>query len=58
MEETTFFGSLFEPIEKILAFILGGLYKLTESFGFGSYGLAIIILTVLIKFCIRSRQNN
>ena len=49
MEETTFFGSLFEPIEKILAFILGGLYKLTESFGFGSYGLAIIILTVLIK---------
>ena len=49
MEEVGFFGSLFEPIENIMAFILGVLYRLTESLGFGSYGLAIILLTVLIK---------
>ena len=47
--ETGFFGGLFEPIENLMAFILGVLYRLTENFGFGSYGLAIILLTVLIK---------
>jgi len=46
LEEVGFFGSLFEPIENIMAFILGVLYRLTESLGFGSYGLAIILLTV------------
>ncbi|MBR6013519.1 MAG: YidC/Oxa1 family membrane protein insertase [Selenomonadaceae bacterium] len=43
------FSSLFEPIENILHSVLSGLYFLTEQLGFGSYGLAIILLTVLIK---------
>lgn len=49
MEEPGIFSSLFEPIENILHSILSGLYFLTEQVGFGSYGLAIIILTIIIK---------
>ena len=52
MEEVGFFGSLFEPIENILSFILGLLYSVTEKFGFGSYGLAIILLTIIIKIAL------
>ena len=49
MDEPGIFSSLFEPIENILHSVLSGLYFLTEQLGFGSYGLAIILLTVIIK---------
>lgn len=49
MEEPGIFSSLFEPIENILHSVLSGLYLLTEQLGFGSYGLAIILLTIIIK---------
>ena len=49
MEETGFFGSLFAPIENLLHFAIDLLYSITESLGFGSYGLAIILLTIIIK---------
>ncbi len=47
--EPGFFGTLFAPIEGILHFALDNLYVLTESFGYGSFGLAIILLTIVIK---------
>lgn len=49
MEEPGIFSAIFEPIENILHFVLSALYTLTEQLGFGSYGLAIILLTVIIK---------
>ncbi|MBR1419658.1 MAG: YidC/Oxa1 family membrane protein insertase [Selenomonadaceae bacterium] len=42
--EDSFFGSLFSPIESLLSLVLGSLYSITSS-----YGLAIIILTIIIK---------
>ena len=47
--EVGFFGSLFAPIENLLHFVIELLYSITEKMGFGSYGLAIILLTVVIK---------
>ena len=47
--EPGFFGTIFSPIESFLHFILDLLYSLTEQFGVGSFGLAIILLTILIK---------
>lgn len=44
-----FFGTLFAPIEGFLHLLLEILYSLTEAVGFGSYGLAIILLTIVIK---------
>lgn len=44
-----FFGTLFAPIEGFLHFVLEMLYSLTEAVGFGSYGVAIILLTIVIK---------
>ena len=49
MEEPGFFSTIFAPIEFLLTSILNYLYHLTEMLGFGSYGLAIILLTVLMK---------
>ena len=49
MDGGGFFGELFAPIENILSTILGVLYSFTEKLGFGSYGLAIILLTIIIK---------
>ena len=49
MEEPGFFSTIFSPIEALLTTILNALYHLTEAAGFGSYGLAIILLTVLMK---------
>ena len=49
MEEAGFFSSIFAPIENILHFAIEILYSMTENLGFGSYGLAIILLTVIIK---------
>ena len=47
--EVGFFGSIFAPIENLLHFAIEFLYSVTESLGFGSYGLAIILLTIIIK---------
>jgi len=44
-----FFGTIFAPIENLLHFVLETLYSLTDLAGVGSYGLAIILLTVIIK---------
>ena len=44
-----FFGTLFAPIENLLHFVLEALYSLTSMAGVGSYGLAIILLTIIIK---------
>lgn len=44
-----FFGTIFAPIEGLLHFVLETLYSLTDMAGVGSYGLAIILLTVIIK---------
>lgn len=52
MDEPGIFSSLFEPIENILSAILSALYTVTEQLGFGSYGLAIILLTIIIKILV------
>ena len=52
MEEPGLFGGIFEPIEKLMSVVLNALYSLTEMLGIPSYGLAIIILTILIKILV------
>lgn len=47
--EPGFFGSLFAPIESLLTVVLTALYNITDVAGVPSYGLAIILLTVVIK---------
>ncbi len=47
--EPGLFGSVFEPIENLLHFLMEVLYNVTDKLGFGSYGLAIILLTILVK---------
>ena len=47
--EPGIFGSLFSPIETVLRAVLELLYTVTGSMGFASYGLAIILLTIIIK---------
>lgn len=49
MDEPFFLVSLFSPITDLFTAVLTTLYSLLERFGVGSYGLAIIILTVIIK---------
>ena len=49
MEEPFFLVSLFSPITDLFTTILTVIYSVLEKFGVGSYGLAIIILTVIIK---------
>ncbi len=44
-----FFGTLFQPIEDLLGFVLQLLYNLTDIAGAGSYGMAIILLTIIVK---------
>lgn len=52
LEEPGLFGGIFEPIEQLMTAVLNALYSLTEIIGMPSYGLAIIILTVLIKILV------
>ncbi len=52
MEEVGLFAGVFAPIENLLKFILGILYDFTDKLGFGSYGLAIILLTIIIKIAL------
>ena len=47
-----FFSTIFEPIEAILHWILEFFHGITASVGFDNYGLAIIMLTILIKLCL------
>ena len=49
MDEPGIFSSIFAPIEYLLSAALTALYSLTELIGVPGYGLAIILLTVLIK---------
>ena len=49
LDEPGIFSGIFEPIEKVMSVVLTSLYSLTEILGVPSYGLAIILLTVLIK---------
>lgn len=49
MEDPGIFGSIFAPIEYILSVALNALYSFVEIIGFPNYGLAIILLTILIK---------
>jgi YidC/Oxa1 family membrane protein insertase len=44
-----FFGTILAPVENLLQFVLESLHSLTDLAGVGSYGLAIILLTVIIK---------
>ena len=52
MEEPGLFDGIFSPIEHIMTAVLTALYSLTETLGVPSYGLAIILLTVLIKILV------
>jgi len=47
-----FFSDLLSPLESLLQFVLGVLYNVTDMAGFGSYGVAIILLTIIIKACL------
>ncbi len=47
-----FLSSLFHPFIVVIQFILEDLYKFTGLLGFESYGIAIILLTILIKVCL------
>ena len=49
MEEPFFLASIFSPITGLFTTALTTLYAFLDKFGYGSYGLAIIILTVIIK---------
>ena len=45
-----FFSNLLSPIESLLQLVLGGLYNVNSMFGLVSYGYAIILLTIIVKF--------
>ena len=44
-----FFGTILAPVENLLHFVLEALHSLTDMAGVGSYGLSIILLTIIIK---------
>ena len=52
MEEPGIFSGIFAPIEYLMNVILTALYSLTATIGVPSYGLAIILLTILIKILV------
>jgi YidC/Oxa1 family membrane protein insertase len=49
LEEWVFLGFIMDPISHFLQQILLFFYGLTEMLGFPSYGVAIILLTIVIK---------
>jgi len=49
LDEPGIFGSIFAPIEYLLGNALNTLYSLLEIIGVPNYGLAIVLLTILIK---------
>lgn len=52
MEEPGLFDGFFAPIEYLMTVVLNTFYSLTEIIGVPSYGLAIILLTVIIKILV------
>lgn len=52
MEEPGLFSGFFAPIEYLMTVVLNTFYSLTEIIGVPSYGLAIILLTVIIKILV------
>lgn len=52
MEEPGIFSGIFAPIEYLMNAVLTSLYSLTATLGIPSYGLAIILLTILIKILV------
>ena len=52
LDEPGIFDGIFAPIEYLMATVLNVLYSLTEIVGVPSYGLAIILLTILIKILV------
>ena len=52
-----FFGTILAPVENLLQFVLESLHSLTDLAGVGSYGLAIILLTVITLTQTRTRLN-
>lgn len=44
-----FFNSLFHPIVELLEVVVGFFYSLTQLVGLENYGLAIILMTIVIK---------
>lgn len=44
-----FFASIFQPIVQLLEVIVGFFYDFTQLLGVANYGLAIILMTVVIK---------
>ncbi len=52
MGEPGIFSDIFAPIEYLMNIVLTALYSFTEMLGVPSYGLAIILLTVLIKILV------
>lgn len=52
MDEPGIFSGIFSPIETVMTVVLNALYNLTETLGVPSYGLAIILLTILIKILV------
>lgn len=41
--------NLFEPLISIFRFVFDGFYNITAMLGFPSYGIAIILMTILVK---------
>ena len=44
-----FISSIFNPIVQLLEFILGIFHDFLSTVGLESYGVAIIVLTIIIK---------
>ena len=47
-----FLSSLFHPFIAVIQFMLENLYAFTGLLGFENYGIAIILLTILIMVCV------
>lgn len=41
--------NLFDPLIQIFRFVFNGFYEITEMAGFANYGIAIILMTILVK---------
>lgn len=46
-----FFADLFDPIVKVFSLVFEGFYEITAMAGLPSYGIAIILMTIMVKAC-------
>ena len=46
-----FIANLFEPVVMIFRTLFGVFYSVTATVGFPSYGIAIILMTIVVKLC-------